>query len=170
MPTSLGPCTSAGSLGPTRGNVTSCFSTGKLTGTSYTGGLVGFNGGTLANCYSTASVAGGSNAGGLTAYNNGRLSKCYSAGLVTGTSSVGGLVGYKTYSGTDTGCFWDVVTSGRTSSSGGLGLSTAMLKRMQTYLLFGWDFIGETTNGTEDIWWIDEGKDYPRLWWQAAKK
>jgi len=26
--------------------------------------------------------------------------------------------------------------------------------------------VGETTNGTEDIWWIDEGKDYPRLWWE----
>lgn len=22
---------------------------------------------------------------------------------------------------------------------------------------------GETGNGTEDIWWIDEGQDYPRL-------
>jgi len=21
-------------------------------------------------------------------------------------------------------------------------------------------------NGTEDIWWILEGKDYPRLWWE----
>jgi len=25
---------------------------------------------------------------------------------------------------------------------------------------------GETANGTEDIWWIVEGKDYPRLWWE----
>ena len=89
--------------------------------------------------------------------------------MVTGPSNVGSLVGYKTNSGSDAGCFWDAVTSGRTSSSGGLGLSTAMLKRRQTYLLFGWDFIGETTNGTEDIWWIDDGKDYPRLWWQAAE-
>jgi len=27
--------------------------------------------------------------------------------------------------------------------------------------------VGETANGTEDIWWIDEGKDYPRLWWEG---
>jgi len=26
--------------------------------------------------------------------------------------------------------------------------------------------VDETNNGTEDIWWIDEGKDYPRLWWE----
>jgi len=38
----------------------------------------------------------------------------------------------------------------------------------KTFLGAGWDFVGETANGTEDIWWILEGKDYPRLWWQAA--
>ena len=37
-----------------------------------------------------------------------------------------------------------------------------------TLLEAGWDFVSETANGTEDIWWILEGKDYPRLWWQAA--
>jgi hypothetical protein len=26
--------------------------------------------------------------------------------------------------------------------------------------------VGETVNGIEDIWWIDEGTDYPRLWWE----
>jgi hypothetical protein len=26
--------------------------------------------------------------------------------------------------------------------------------------------VGETANGTDDIWWILEGQDYPRLWWE----
>jgi hypothetical protein len=26
--------------------------------------------------------------------------------------------------------------------------------------------VGETAGGTEDIWWILEGQDYPRLWWE----
>jgi hypothetical protein len=26
--------------------------------------------------------------------------------------------------------------------------------------------IAETENGTDDIWWILEGQDYPRLWWE----
>ena len=34
----------------------------------------------------------------------------------------------------------------------------------------GWDFVGETANGTEDIWWIDEGKDYPHLWWELNEE
>ena len=40
---------------------------------------------------------------------------------------------------------------------------------MQTAITFintGWDFVGETENGTEDIWWILEGEDYPRLVWE----
>jgi len=28
----------------------------------------------------------------------------------------------------------------------------------------GNDFVDETANGTEDIWWIVEGRGYPRLW------
>jgi hypothetical protein len=27
----------------------------------------------------------------------------------------------------------------------------------------GWDFVGETANGTDDIWFMWDGKDYPRL-------
>jgi len=29
-----------------------------------------------------------------------------------------------------------------------------------------WDFVDETENGTDNIWWINEGQDYPRLWWE----
>ena len=38
----------------------------------------------------------------------------------------------------------------------------------RTFLDAGWDFVGKTANGTEDIWWINEGKDYPRLWWEMG--
>ena len=34
---------------------------------------------------------------------------------------------------------------------------------MQTaskFLNAGWDFVNETANGTDDIWWILEGQDY----------
>jgi len=33
-----------------------------------------------------------------------------------------------------------------------------------------WGFVPETSNGTEDIWWIFEGRGYPRLWWEAAER
>jgi hypothetical protein len=42
---------------------------------------------------------------------------------------------------------------------------------MQTAATFfnaGWDFVDEAANGIEDIWWILEGKDYLRLWWESS--
>ena len=35
-----------------------------------------------------------------------------------------------------------------------------------TFLDASWDFVGETDNGTEDIWSICEGTNYPRFVWQ----
>ena len=67
-----------------------------------------------------------------------------------------------------TDCFWDVQTSGQTTSAGGTGKTTAEMQTASTFLKAGWDFMGETANGTEDIWWILEGKDYPRLWWEIG--
>jgi inhibitor of cysteine peptidase len=40
------------------------------------------------------------------------------------------------------------------------------MQTAKTFLDAGWDFVGETTNGGEDIWKIAEGLDYPRLWWE----
>src|SRR4030042_2425791 len=36
----------------------------------------------------------------------------------------------------------------------------------KTFLDAGWDFVGETANGSEDIWKIAEGLGYPRLSWE----
>jgi hypothetical protein len=40
------------------------------------------------------------------------------------------------------------------------------MQEATTFLDAGWDFFDETENGTDDIWWITEGQDYPRLWWE----
>ncbi len=45
-------------------------------------------------------------------------------------------------------------------------------KPMKSYGIFtssGWDFVAESANGTEDIWWILEGQDYPRLTWELIE-
>ena len=64
--------------------------------------------------------------------------------------------------------FWDTETSGQTTSDGGTGKITAEMQTTSTFLDAGWDFMDETANGTEDIWWIIEGQDYPRLWWETS--
>jgi len=42
------------------------------------------------------------------------------------------------------------------------------MQTVQTFLDAGWDFLSELTNGVEDTWWILEGRDYPRLWWEKV--
>ena len=64
-------------------------------------------------------------------------------------------------------CFWDTQTSGQTTSWGGTGKTTAEMQTAKTFLDAGWDFVGETKNGTADIWFMPKS-DYPKLAWQAA--
>ena len=40
------------------------------------------------------------------------------------------------------------------------------MQTRDTFLEAGWDFINETANGTEDLWTIREGLNYPQLYWQ----
>jgi hypothetical protein len=169
-----------GLVGQNDGSVTQCYSTGAVSGTSSVGGLVGENWRTVTQCYSTGVVGGSDYVGGLVGHNYlGTVTRCYSTGSVSGSRSLGGLIGVNTIyhpilhgirGGLVSACFWDIQTSGQVTSAGGTGLTTAEMKTAKTFLDAGWDFVGETANGTEDIWWILEGKDYPRLWWEAAKK
>ena len=132
------------------------FATGNVEGQGYVGGLVGENRVKLANCYANGDVHGDSSVGGLVGRQYfQRIDNCYSTGEVTGDRVVGGLVGLNSYAGI-LGCFWDVNTSGQTDSDGGTGKNT---DEMQTMSTFGWDF-------TTPLWTINEGVDYPRLWWE----
>ncbi|MBP7051405.1 MAG: hypothetical protein KBE65_10355 [Phycisphaerae bacterium] len=186
-----------GLIGRNDGTITACSSTGSASGIYSIGGLVGNNsGGSIAGSQSTGSVSGiGDQVGGLVGYNSrGSIAASYATGEVNGNWYVGGLVGYsqdsaltgcyssafvhgKNVAGglvgrggldTVTACFWDIQTSGQGTSAGGTGKMTAKMQTAETFLEAGWDFVGETENGTEDIWWILEGKDYPRLWWELG--
>jgi len=158
-----------GLVGENDGSVWNCYSTGAIVGDDYVGGLVGYNDwGGISNCYSTGVVAGDRGVGGLVGTNPGVVRNCYSTGVVTGNDNVGGLVGGFFGAKGVAHSFWNTTTSRRWSSEGGMGLGTAGMQEVNTYLDAGWDFVGEVENGTDDIWWILEGQDYPRLWWEAA--
>ena len=58
-------------------------------------------------------------------------------------------------------------TSELLSSDGGIGKTTTEMQTADTFLEAGWDYMDETINGTDDIWLIDEGRDYPHLWWET---
>jgi hypothetical protein len=158
------------------------FSTGDVTGIYHVGGLVGFSLGDITKCYSRCSVSGGRTVGGLVGFiGSFVIDHCYSNGNIVhepiedlvGNPRIHGLVGSGNPPEDEHNVpsqilrsFWDIETSGRTLSFGGTGLTTAEMQTAGTYLEAGWDFVGETGNGADDIWWIIESQDYPRLWWE----
>jgi hypothetical protein len=166
------------------GTVEDSFTIGSIyQGTSSNmGGLVGLVGPsgttTIRNCYSHCSVIGDDeNIGGCI----GRLQSetavvenCYATGVVQGQPPgslgwyYGGFLG--TYiSGTVNNCFWDRQTSGLFyESAAGTPLYTFQMKTRSSFTDAGWDFVDETTNGTDDIWSICETTNYPRLMWQIS--
>lgn len=159
--------------------IADCYATGSVSGNEYVGGLAGVNVhywiyGIIINCYSEGHVSGNNYVGGLLGSNGlcrtsmpfwcepGRVSYCYSTGSVSGTSDkVGGLVGYNAGGdppATVSASFWDTERSGQASSAAGTGKTTAEMKSASTFI--GW--------GCETSWMIDNGRDYPRLWWENA--
>lgn len=117
--------------------------------TSYVGGFSGSinsfqgTGVTVTECYSTANVTGntltGGFVGGITNANN-ILTHCYTTGAITtpASSNVGGFTANAHGSTVATGCYWDINTSGMTTSPIGEGKTTAQMKQQATYV--GWDF------------------------------
>jgi hypothetical protein len=166
-----------GIIGSHFGRVHNCSAAGIISGDSSVGGLVGTNSnsptwntlpGEIKNSYSTCRVSGTFKVGGLVGVTDSQTTivNCYATGQVTANSEVGGVVG-RNSGASVSGCFWDQETSGLSVSSGGTGLSTAQMQDPATYLNAGWDIVGETANGTDDIWTMPEG-DYPELTWQPG--
>jgi hypothetical protein len=100
-------------------------------------------------------ISGVGKVGGLVGWNcKGTVSNCHSTGFISGTDSyLGGLVGRNW--DTITSSFWDVNTSGWTTSADGTPKTTAEMKTESTFTSAGWDFI--------EVWDIGENQTYPFL-------
>jgi rhodanese-related sulfurtransferase len=158
--------------GITQASINYCYSDGTVHGDSSVGSLVGSSDeGNINNSFSRGMVTGVTYVGGLVGHNQSwnnqaRVTECYSIATVNGDSDVGGLIGCDDIGGIITSSFWDIQTSGQAASAGGIGNPTAEMQTAGTFIDTGWDFVGETENGTEDIWSICEGTNYPRFVWQ----
>jgi len=157
------------------GSYTKC----NVSGDDCVGGLIGTNViyGIITNCYSQGSVTGTvDHIGGFIGRNIGgtEANYCYSSSVVTGpagTDSVGGFVGEMRTIGKEyyTACFWDSEINpglpgiGNEVDPNVVSESTANMQTESTFTDAGWDFVGETVNGPNDIWDICEGMNYPKL-------
>jgi len=121
-------------------------------------------------------VVGQDYVGGLVGLSSDPVIGCYSTGLISGDRHVGGLIGWAWFNEVES-CFWDTQKSQQARGEGSsgqplggiIGKTTTEMQTASTFIEDGWDFAGEEENGTEDIWWILEGQDYPRLWWEAIE-
>lgn len=160
-------------------SMNNCYSNGNANGEDVlVGGLVGMSNlnSTTTNCYSTGTVTGIEYIGGLVGWNcDSAIDNCYSAGTVSGTANcIGGLVGCNSESSLVNSCFWDIETSGQSTSAGGAGKTTAEMQNVATYTSLAtpglgapWDFVGNPFDdtSTEDYWSIELGINcgYPYL-------
>jgi hypothetical protein len=155
---------------------------------TYVGGLVGTNwlGSPIVNSYAIGNVTGhisfGTSvctAGGLVGQSSLDIKHCYSTGHISAVGTgfplnpsqrvLNGLIGVLWSPGTINDSFWDVNTSGRSTSAAGVGLTTAQMKTYSSFASAGWDFTNETANDINDNWRMcTDGVDYPRLAWQSV--
>jgi hypothetical protein len=138
------------------------FVTGNVVGDTRVGGLIGFSNARVRNCYAVANVTGpAGGVGGLIGVHDStfNIENSYSAGLVQGGLPIGGLIGEDWLSGgLIVNCFWDIETSGQTTSDGGTGKTTTEMKEMATFADAGWDIEGNES--------ADLANGYPFLSWQ----
>jgi hypothetical protein len=161
-------------VGVNAGSVTTSWATGSVAGGDLLGGLTGENMGILSNCYAIASVSADydfTGSGGLVGNNGGQISNCYAAGAVSGPlKAVGGLVGENSPEAVVNHSFWDTQTTHQTASAGGTGKTTHLMMTESTFTDAGWDFVGETANGTNDLWMMPAETGYPVLVWESENE
>ena len=155
-----------------RGVVSNSYSLADVAGDVRVAGLIGHNDRSdISNSYSAGAVEGNERVGGLVGTNGeGTIYNSYSSGEVSGDIDVGGLVGHD-YSGGFTSSFWDSTVNDSLSGVGNIvdppgviGEPTTNMQMEITYIDAGWDFVGESVNGIEDIWRMClDGLDYPRM-------
>ena len=135
------------------------------------GGLVGYNlGGEISNSYSVCEVSGYWDMGGLVGNNQaeGVVENCYATGPVeVGDynaqyySNNGVLIGVS--DGAVLNCHYYVFGG----KNNGIGESLDDGQIMTKGSFVGFDFVGDSTDGTEDVWDIVEGY-MPKLVWQEG--
>ncbi len=137
--------------------------------TTAAGGLVGKNEGTINNSYSRSKIQqGNTHLGGFVGSNYGVIDKCYSTGTVNGYGLKGGFVGNNDASATITNSYWDIESSGFTTSAGNAtGKTRREMQMIQTYQSWqfynanlGWKMHPAVNGGYPSLWWQEEAENF----------
>ena len=157
-------------------DIKNSFATGNVSGNAYLGGFAGSiqYSALISDCYSTGNVIRNTGSAdtviaGFVGMNyNAKVLRCYSTGSVVYEGAINpvnrGFAGYvSTGAGYQmTANFWDIETSGQTSTLGAAtGKTTTEMKTLATFTNAGWDF-------ATPVWKIVSGVIYPYLAWQPS--
>lgn len=155
-------------------NVTACYAEGVFDLGSRTmggygqGGLIGrVTDSTVHDSYAigTFHSAGGWDGGFVGESWSSTMARCYAVPSVTSYTSIAGFVG--NYSSSSFIRCYNRSGSGITTR-GALPISESQMKQRTSFI--GWDFLGESANGVNEIWRMcADGVDYPRLSWEFAR-
>jgi len=152
---------------PSLSVVSRSYATGAVSGATTVGGLIGYGPQvTVSDSYATGAVTGTTQwAGGLIGYapSSASISDSYSTGAVTGNDDVGGLIGSASGSSV-TASYWDIDTSGLSTSSGGEGKTTSQMRDASTFTDANWSIAASWVS--TNTWGICAGSGYPYLTWQ----
>ncbi|APA87213.1 filamentous hemagglutinin N-terminal domain-containing protein [Paraburkholderia sprentiae WSM5005] len=157
--------TIGGLVGSNYGTIARSGSSANVTADSCGGGLVYSNTGTITQSYATGDVSSNESRGssaGLVHSNTGTVTQSFATGKVSAFNvALDGAVCYYC-SGLGSDVYWNVDTTGLTTSGGNLppsnGLTTAQMSNPASFA--GWDF------GTGGAWALPAGTTHPVLRWQ----
>ncbi len=152
-----------------------CYSTMRMLDQGiYRGGIAGFlHRGSISDCFFAGELDGDS-PGGIVGKNDyGRIDDCYTIGMIH--SPAGAAIASYNYGDDLDGnahiknCVWNTETTNVSVGLGDgydnpyivienvIGLTTEDMMQQSTYTDLGWDFVGETENGADDIWDMSTG-------------
>lgn len=164
------------------GMISNCFVRGMVKGSNTVGGFCGQNSSHITNSYANVKVSRASGStdtviGGFVGwgYYQCNINYCYSLGEVTfeGTQDPvnNGFIAKGTNNAQQTTNFLDTTQSNQLYGIGSIEKNSQKMKEACTYLSMNWDVLGETHNGSNDIWTINNTKNngYPALQWQGFK-
>ncbi len=159
-------------------NIENSYAKCKINAKYHAGGLIGANYAysTISNCYANGTVTSiESSVGGLIGWVSSAITaeNCYSSAKVYGLegANLGGFIGYMRSHTNDTytQCLWDSDINyalpgiGNNTNPNVIAQTTNLMKSAATFKARGWDFVGESANGTDDLWTICETMNYPKF-------
>jgi len=139
-----------------------------FSGSSYVGAVAGESTANISNCWSSSRVIGESYVGGIVGYVFGeriRVIDCYNSGHVSGEDGVGGIIGYAVTDTTVTGCYNTGNVNSESAAGGIIGATSGCILEMKqcynTGAISGSRYIGgiggDVANATRvDDSWLGE--------------